>query len=133
MVRVAERHPQLRLIVDHMGMSLSDEATRAGKFEGAINDTLTLAKYPNVSVKLSAAPNYSKEPYPFRDINPYIKRLFDAFGPQRCYWGTDITNGLARATWRQRVTQFTEALDFLNENDKDWVMGRAIMEGLKWS
>jgi hypothetical protein len=133
MVRVAERHPQLHLIVDHMGMSLSDEAIRAGKFEGAINDTLTLAKYPNVSVKLSAAPNYSKEPYPYRDINPHIKLLFDAFGPQRCYWGTDITNGFARATLRQRVTQFTEALDFLTEDDKDWVMGRAIIERLKWS
>ena len=72
-------------------------------------------------------------PYPFGDINPYIKRLFETFGPQRCYWGTDITNGFSRATWRQRVTHFTEALDFLTEDDKDWVMGRAIMERLKWS
>ena len=133
MARVAERHPQLQLIVDHMGMSLSDEAIRAGKFEGAINDTLTLVKYPNVSVKLSGAANFSKEPYPFRNINPHIKRLFDAFGPQRCYWGTDITNGFNNASYRQRITHFTEALDFLTEDDKDWVMGRAIMERLKWS
>ena len=132
-MRVAERHPQLQLIVDHMGMNFSDEAVRAGKFEGAINDTLTLAKYPNVSVKLSAAPNYSKEPYPYRDINPLIRRLFDAFGPRRCYWGTDITNGFAKATWRQRVTRFTEELDFLSEDDKDWVMGRAILARFGWA
>jgi predicted TIM-barrel fold metal-dependent hydrolase len=130
---VAERHPRLQLIVDHMGMSLSDPAIQAGKFEGVINDTLMLAKYPNVSVKLSAAPNYSKEPYPYRDINPHIKRLFDAFGPQRCYWGTDMTNGFDRATYKQRITHFTEELAFLTESDKDWVMSRAILQRLNWT
>jgi predicted TIM-barrel fold metal-dependent hydrolase len=134
MGRVAERHPQLALIVDHMGMSLSDEAVRAGKFDGAINDTLALAKYPNVSVKLSGTPNYSKEPYPYRDLNPHIKRLFEAFGPRRSFWGTDITNGaFGQATYRQRIAHFAEALDFLTEDDRDWVMGRAIAERLKWS
>jgi predicted TIM-barrel fold metal-dependent hydrolase len=113
MARVAERHPQLALIVDHMGMSLSVETIRAGNFQGTIDDTLSLAKYPNVSVKVSGASNYSKEPYPHRDINPYIKRVFDAFGPHRCYWGTDLTNGFDKATYRQRIAHFTEALDFL--------------------
>jgi predicted TIM-barrel fold metal-dependent hydrolase len=93
MARVAERHPGLALIVDHMGMSLSDETVRAGKFEGAISDTLSLAKFPNVSVKLSGAPQYSQQPYPYANLNPHIKRLFEAYGPQRSYWGTDITNG----------------------------------------
>lgn len=133
MAGVAERHPGLQLIVDHMGMSLSDPAVRAGQFDAAINNTLALAKYQNVSAKLSGAANYSREPYPYRDINPHIKRLFEAFGPQRCHWGTDITNGFDRGSWRQRVTHFTEALDFLTEDDKDWVMGRAIMQRLKWS
>ena len=32
-----------------------------------------------------------------------------------------------------RITQFTEHLDFLNESDKDWVMGRGIMQRLKWT
>src|SRR4051812_38061683 len=114
MARVAERHPQLALIVDHMGMSLSVEAVRAGNFQATIDDTLSLARYPNVSVKVSGAMNYSKEPYPHRDINPHIKRLFEAFGPQRCYWGTDLTNGLDKATYRQRIAHFTEALDFLS-------------------
>ena len=38
-----------------------------------------------------------------------------------------MTNSLARATYRQRVTQFTEELTFLSEEDKDWIMGRAIL------
>lgn len=131
---VAERHPQLQLIVDHMGMSLSDEAVSAGKFDGAIGDTATLAKFPNVSVKLSGAANFSKQPYPHADLNPHIKRLFEAFGPQRSYWGTDITNGVfTQVPYRQRIAHFTEALGFLTEDDKNWVMGRAILARLKWS
>jgi len=50
-----------------------------------------------------------------------------------CYWGTDLTNALAKATYRQRITHFTEELDFLSEDDKDWVMGRAILARLNWA
>ena len=95
--------------------------------------TLGLAKYPNVSVKLSAAPNYSLQPYPFGDLTPHIKRLFEAYGPRRCYWGTDITNAFDKASCRQRVAHFTETLDFLTESDKDWIMGRGILERLRWA
>ena len=129
--RIAEHHPQLTLIVDHMGVTA--DIVKAGKLADAIIRTLSLARYPNVSVKLSAAPNYSTEDYPFRDFLPHIRRLFDAYGPQRCYWGSDITNGFGRATYRQRITHFTEELPFLSEEDKDWIMGRAIVARLEWS
>jgi L-fuconolactonase len=99
----------------------------------AIAQSAALAKYPNVSVKLSSVPLISTESYPFRDVTPHIHRLFDAYGPQRCHWGTDVTNSFARATYRQRVTQFTEELTFLSEDDKDWIMGRAILARLKWA
>ena len=129
--RVAERHPRLTLIADHMGLTLP--AVKAGRTAIMLDHTLSLAKYPNVSVKLSSAPTYSAETYPYRDMNVPIRRMFDAFGPQRCYWGTDMTNSLAKATYRQRITHFTEALDFLSEDDKDWVMGRGILTRLKWA
>jgi len=63
----------------------------------------------------------------------HIRRLFDAFGPQRCYWGTDLTNSYGKATYRQRVTHFTETLDFLSAADQEWVMGRAILARLGWA
>lgn len=128
--RIAERHPNLTMIVDHMGVTSA--VVEAGRIGDAIKQTLSLAKYPNVSVKLSASPLMSQEPYPFRDMTPHIKALFEAYGPQRSYWGTDITNSFSKATWRQRVTHFTETLDFLSESDKDWVMGRAIVQRLNW-
>ena len=127
---IAERHPGLPLIVDHM--SLTAEIAQSRTIPKAIDDLVPLARYPNVSVKLSSAPTYSFDPYPWRDMSEHLKRCFDAFGPRRCYWGTDLTNAFAKSTYRQRITQFTEELDFLSKEDKDWVMGRAILARLGW-
>jgi predicted TIM-barrel fold metal-dependent hydrolase len=128
---VAERYPQLTLILDHMGVT--GAMLKDNKVAEAIGETAALAKYPNVSVKLSASPGISRERYPFRDVADHIKRLFDVYGPQRSYWGTDLTNSYAKASYRQRISQFTEELSFLSESDKDWVMGRAIVQRLKWT
>jgi predicted TIM-barrel fold metal-dependent hydrolase len=137
--RIAERHPQLTLIIDHMGVGVglrprpdASGVVRNDLVPEAIAQTAALAKYPNVSVKLSSVPVISTEPDPFRDVTPHIHRLFDAYGPQRCHWGTDVTNSFTRATYRQRVTHFTEELSFLSE-DKDWIMGRAVLARLKWA
>jgi predicted TIM-barrel fold metal-dependent hydrolase len=128
---IAERHPRLPLIIDHMSLTL--EIAQERRIGSAIDDVVSLAKYPNVSVKLSSAPNFSLEGYPWRDMNDHLKRCFDAYGPRRCYWGTDLTNTLAKATYRQRIEQFTKELSFLSEEDKDWVMGKAILERLNWA
>jgi predicted TIM-barrel fold metal-dependent hydrolase len=128
---VAERHPALTLIIDHM--SLMAETAQERRIPAAIDDVVKLAKYPNVSVKLSSATNFSLEAYPWRDMTEHLKRCFDAYGPRRCYWGTDLTNTLAKATYRQRIEHFTKELPFLSEEDKDWVMGKAILATLKWA
>ena len=128
---IARRHPGLPLIIDHMGVN--NAIAKEGRTSEAIAQAVALAKYPNVSVKMSNLPNASLEPYPYRDLTPHLQRVFDAYGPQRCHWGTDVTNGLARANWRQRLTHFTEELPFLSESDKDWVLGRSIRERLKWA
>ena len=63
---IAEQHPQLTLIIDHMGVTAA--MVKDNKLEEAIGQTVALAKYPNVSVKVSASPGISREPYPFRDV-----------------------------------------------------------------
>lgn len=129
--RIAERYPQLTLILDHIG--LTADMAKDKTMSAAIGQAVALAKYQNVSVKMKAGPQHSIEPYPYRDLIPHLRRTFDAFGPQRCYWETDMTNTFTQATYRQRITHFTEELSFLSGSDKDWVMGRAILERLKWA
>src|SRR5207237_8790227 len=116
---VAGNHPSLKLIIDHMGLSM--QFAREARLAEAAERTLALAKHPNVHVKLSSAPSYSSESYPFRDMEPILRRLVAAFGPRRCFWGTDITQAFSKCTYRQRVTHFTEELDFLSVCDKEWI------------
>jgi len=125
--RIAERHPQLALIIDHIGMNNSIPIAQSA------TDAIALAKYPNVSVKMKAGAQYAPEPYPYRAMNVQLQRVFEAYGPQRCYWETDITQTLKEGGYKHRVAHFTEELPFLSEDDKDWVMGRAILQRLKWA
>jgi hypothetical protein len=59
--------------------------------------------------------------------------VFDARGPRRSYWGTDLTNTYPKGSYRQRISHFTEKLSFLSESEKNSVMGRAIVQRLKWT
>jgi predicted TIM-barrel fold metal-dependent hydrolase len=128
---IAQRHPGLPLIIDHLGVNAA--VAKEGKMAEKIGDAVALAKYPNVSIKMSNLANSSLEPYPFNDLTPHLQRVFDAYGPRRCHWGTDLTNNMHRATYSQRIAHFTQELKFMSERDKDWVMGRSILERLKWA
>ena len=127
---IVDKHPGLTLVLDHFG--LSSGIVKNGQIQQAIEDTAVLAKHANVYVKVSAAPVYSRESYPFRDLDPHIKRLVDAYGPGRCFWGTDLSHALGKATYRQCVTHFTEALAFLSDQDKELIMGRGLAKCLGW-
>ena len=128
---VAQRHPTLRLILDHMARrkGMKDEKLGPG-----LSPTIELAKYPNVFVKLTSTQSCSTESYPYRNIHPHLRRLIEAFGPRRCFWGTDLSAMLSRTkcTYRQAVTMFTEEMDFLSKEDLEFVMGRGLAECLPW-
>ncbi len=124
---VAVRHPGLRLVIDHLGLAGS---TRDAALGPALEPVLTLAPYANVAVKASALPCYVTESYPFPSLHAHIRRVVKTFGPQRVFWGTDLTR--LPCPYRQAVTLFTEALDFLSDSDRAWIMGRGIAEWLNW-
>jgi predicted TIM-barrel fold metal-dependent hydrolase len=126
--QVAARHPNLRIVIDHMGRlrGMKDSTFRLDK-------TIALAKYPNVSVKLTLIPECSSEPYPYKNIQPEVKRLIDAFSPRRSFWGTDLSVMLSRSTctYRQAVTLFTEEMGY-SKSDQEWILGRGLAECLPW-
>ncbi len=125
--RIAERHPGLRLIIDHMARP---QGVKDDKAWANLPSLLALAKYPNVAVKATGAPAYSSFPYPFRNIHDSLHRICDAFGPERVFWGSDITR--MPCSWRQCVTLFTEELPWLSEKDKELIMGLALCKWLNW-
>jgi predicted TIM-barrel fold metal-dependent hydrolase len=125
--RVAERHPDLKLALCHFaldGEERDDEAFRD------FDKLLAIAKRANVVVKASALPYFTRDTYPFRRLHPYIRQVYDAFGPRRMFWGSDLSR--LPCPYRQCVTMFTEEMPWLSTRDLDWVMGRGLCEWLGW-
>jgi len=128
--RIAQRHPGLRLTIDHLGGKGGNTTAKDGAAMTHMPDLLALAKFPNVAVKATGAPGYSSEAFPFPAMHLYLRQIYDAFGPNRMFWGTDITK--MPCSWRQCVAMFTEELPWLNEQDKKLVMGEAICAWWGW-
>lgn len=128
---IAEKHPGLHLMMDHMGIP---GGTKDDVCTEYVEGSLALADLPNVSVKLSSLPAKTSHPYPYANLNDYVRKLVDAYGPARCYWGTDLSRilGVVGGTYRQCVTHFTEAMDFLTADELDLIMGRALCEAVDW-
>ena len=126
--QVADAHPGVRLIVDHFGRPGGQQG---GGVWDSLPDLLALASRPNVAVKATGAPSYSAQDYPFADIHGYLRQVYDAFGPERMFWGTDITR--MPCPWAQCVSLFTEELPWLSDADKELIMGRALCNWLGWN
>src|SRR5437867_3783211 len=125
--RIAGKHPGLKLVIDHVGISVRGKAPKVFDDLPAV---CALAKHPNIAVKASGMPSLSAEAYPFRDLHPHIRTLVDAFGPRRVFWGTDLTR--MPCTYYECITLFTEHLPWLKGEDLEWVMGRGVCEWLGW-
>jgi predicted TIM-barrel fold metal-dependent hydrolase len=125
--RIAERHPGLRLTIDHVGLN---RLTAGPNVFEDLPKVCALARRPNVAVKASGMPSLSKAPYPFPDLHDPIKRLVDAFGPRRTFWGTDLTR--MPCSYYECVHLFTDHLPWLRGEDLAWVMGRGVSEWLGW-
>jgi predicted TIM-barrel fold metal-dependent hydrolase len=124
---VAERHPGLRVIVDHMGLNVQ---WKGKDLTPGVDVLLKFARFKNVAVKASCLPCYVHEPYPFPILHKQIRRVVESFGPQRIFWGTDLSQ--LPCTYREAVTLFTQELEFLTSEDKGWIMGRALADWLRW-
>jgi L-fuconolactonase len=124
--KVAERHPGLQLAIDHLGLT-------TGKDEEAfhnLDSLLALAKRPNIAVKASCLPFYTTDKYPFKKLQPYIRRVYDAFGPKRMFWGSDLSR--LPCSYRQSLTYLSEEIPWLSATDKEWITGRGLCEWIGW-
>jgi L-fuconolactonase len=124
---LARSRPGLRLAVDHLGLTgAQTDAAVAPEIDALV----LLAGLDNVSVKVTAVPCYSTEPYPYPALHPFLRRLHDAFGPDRLFWGSDLSR--LRGSYADLVRLFREELDFLSPPDVEAIMGRSILRWLDW-
>jgi L-fuconolactonase len=125
---IARRHPGLKLIVDHLGVPRGASGPAAFDHLPAL---LALAKYPNVYVKAAGVSDYALDPYPFRSLDVPLHRVFDAFGPERIVWASDLSR--LHNPYRQCVTHFCETLPWLSGTELELIMGKNICRLLDWN
>ena len=124
--RIAEQHPNLKITIDHLALGRGKDDVAFKEFDLL----LPLAKRPNISVKVSCLPLYTTDAYPYKRLHPYVRRIYDAFGPKRMFWGSDLSR--LECTYRESVTMFTEEMPWLSATDMEWIMGRGVCEWVGW-
>ena len=89
--RIFRRHPDTVIVIDHLGLLQPARPPVPADVWADLPKLLALAQYDNVRVKISGACTMSHQPFPYDDIWEPVLRVIDAFGLDRCMWGTDWT------------------------------------------
>lgn len=131
-IKLIDRHPNTRFIVDHLGLLQPRQPPAPAEPWADLPKILDLAKRPNAVIKVSGACTLSKQPYPFPDIWDPLKRVFDAWGFERCLWGTDWTRAFAVVNYENAVKPFLETKT-LSDSERAMLMGGACTRAYGWS
>jgi L-fuconolactonase len=126
-----DRHPDTRFIVDHLGIMQPRTPPAPLQPWADLPKVLELAKRRNAVIKVSGACTLSQKPYPYPDIWDPLRRLFDAWGIERCLWGTDWTRAYAVVNYEQAVKPFFET-DRLSDSERAMLMGGACAKAYGW-
>ncbi|MEY4940190.1 MAG: hypothetical protein RIQ93_1925 [Verrucomicrobiota bacterium] len=123
--RMARRHPETPVVIDHLGRIGADGQFR----EADINALCGLAQQRQVKVKVSAFHALGNRQPPYLDLVPLIRRVFEAYGPQRLMWGTDSPFQVNQGnTYAASFGLIRDRLDFLSASDREWLLRRTAEE-----
>lgn len=129
---LARRHPGTRLVIDHLGLPQPFAPPPPAEPFVALPSVLALAAHDNIAIKISGACTLSHQPFPYTDLWEPLGRLFEAFGLERCLWGTDWTRATALLTYREGVEAF-RVTDRLSDSDRAMLMGGALQLVYGWA
>jgi L-fuconolactonase len=129
---IAARFPDVSLVVDHMGLVQPFHPPAPADGWAELPNLLALAEYANVSVKISGAGTLARAPFPFVDIRGPVQQILDAFGVERCMWGTDWTRAVELLTYEEGVEAFRQG-GWLSDTDRTALMGDNAQRIYGWS
>src|SRR5213593_4351791 len=129
---LAARNPDTAIVIDHLGLQQPFEPPPPAQPFADLPKLLALAAHDNIAVKISGACTLSHEPFPYKDIWDPLGRIFDAYGLDRCMWGTDWTRAVGLLTYEQGVEAF-RVTDRLSEAERSALMGGTLAKIYNWS
>jgi L-fuconolactonase len=131
-IELIRRNPDTQIIVDHLGLVQPYDPPPPAEPWAELPKVLTLAKLANVAIKITGAGTLSHAPFPYPDIWDPVCRVIDAFGIDRCLWGTDWTRAVNLLTFAQGVEAF-RMTDRISESDKAKLMGGTLTRIYGWA
>ena len=129
---LARRHPDTQVVIDHVGLVQPFEPPAPPEPFADLDNVLSLAECDNVVIKISGAGTLSHQPFPYPDIWEPLSKVFDAFGFDRCLWGTDWTRAVKLLTYEQGVEAF-RVTDRLSDSERSTLMGGTLAKIYNWS
>jgi len=114
-----EKTPDLTVVIDHMADCPVDRPAELEKL-------IALKRYPNLFVKISHTWSISRQPYPWLDAQEFVKRLHQAYGPERLMWATDWPIIEANSTYDKALKVVRDEMKFLNADDLRWMLSKTI-------
>ena len=129
---LALRNPDTQIVVDHVGLVQPFEPPAPPEPFADLANVVSLAECDNVAIKISGACTLSHQPFPYPDIWESLGKVFDAFGFDRCMWGTDWTRAVDLLSYEQGVEAF-RVTDQLSDSERSAIMGGTLMKIYNWS
>ena len=129
---LAARNPNTSVIIDHLGLAQPLVPPPPAEPWADLPNVLSLAELDNVVIKISGAGTLAHEPFPYPDIWEHLGRIFDAYGLDRCLWGTDWTRAVRLLTYEQGVEAF-RVNEKLSDSDRATLMGGTLARVYNWS
>ena len=132
LLELALRNPDTQVVIDHVGLVQPFLPPVPPEPFGDLANVIACAAADNVVIKISGAGTLSHQPFPYSDIWDPLSQVFEAFGLDRCMWGTDWTRAVELLNYEQGVEAF-RITDTLSESDRSTLMGGSLMKIYKWS
>ena len=129
---LARRHPETRIVIDHVGIAQPFEPPAPPEPFADLENVLSLAEHDNVVIKISGACTLSHQPFPYPDIWEPLSQVFNAYGLNRCMWGTDWTRAVRLLTYEQGVEAF-RVTDQLSDAERATLMGETLTSIYNWA
>jgi L-fuconolactonase len=122
-LQVLREFPDLPIVIEHLGgIGTGSDAT-----EENFRQVMTLARHPNLTIKLPGFGEFCAPPHPFAHIPPWVDMTLEAFGPRRIMWGSDYPPVSSREGYGNSLRTPQDYLSALSEDERSWIFGRTAL------
>ena len=133
LARLMHRFPKVPVVLDHCANLNADDAPNSDHLQAVLD----MAEHPKLYAKVTFLVTGSKESYPCRDTHILAHKVIEAYGAERCIWGSDFPCELwlqprpggdepPKATYAQHLRIFTHDLG-LDPPTKEAVLGNTAL------